>query len=339
MDQNGADRNTADHKGTILSGRVRLARNLADVPFLAAQTHEQALHVLRRAFDSVKDAGFVLYPVAQMSQVTKLSLVEKHLISIDLAKQNDGALLKKPDDDRLSVMLNEEDHIRLQCILSGTQLKEAYGFLNDLDDKMAAKLPFAFDKKLGYLTACPTNVGTGMRASVMLHLPALTISGQIGGLLKTIGKLGITVRGLYGEGSTAAGQLYQVSNQVTLGISETTILHNIEIVVRRIVELENEVRQKLAAANHAAFEDRVYRALGTLENARVLSAKELMAMASEVKMGVSAGIVDSCSHTVLDDLMVSMQTGCLQQRAQKELNSQQRDEYRALLVRQALSRK
>ena len=336
MDNKNSDWSTAGHKGTVLSGRVRLARNLADVPFLAAQDHEQAQDVLHRAHNAVKNLGYVLYPVSEMTSTEKLALVERHLISMDLMKQLDGGLLKLPYDDRISVMINEEDHIRLQCIMPGTQIKEAYDLLNELDDAMAEKLPFAFDKRLGYLTACPTNVGTGMRASVMLHLPALTISGQIGGLLKTISKLGITVRGLYGEGSVAVGQLYQVSNQVTLGISEMTILHNIDVVVKRIVELENEVRQKLLQGNHAAFEDRVFRALGILENARVLTAKELMAMASEVKMGVSAGIIDSCNHATLDDLMVSMQAGCLQQRAKKELTSQQRDEYRALLVRQAL---
>jgi protein arginine kinase len=260
--------------------------------------------------------------------------VEKHLISPDLAKSPVGGVALR-GDNVVSIMINEEDHLRIQCLLPGLQLQRALDIVNSYDDLIESEMPYAFHEDYGYLTSCPTNAGTGMRASVMAHLPALVNSGQIGRVLAAIGQFGLMARGLYGEGTQAVGNIFQISNQVTCGLAEEEILKNLSSVVERIVAQERTVLREMSDKNRHHLEDKVFRALGILKNARVLTSSEAMALLSDMRMGVSAHLVD-IKPSVLTELMVSIQPGALQKSAGKPLDGFERDLRRALVVRNRL---
>ena len=230
----------------VLSSRIRLARNLADIPFPQAMDkidRDSVIHGVYRSIagsDSPIGEEFQFLSMKDLSHVDRQILVEKHLASPDLMKYHERSAILVNWQEECSIMINEEDHIRLQCILPGYQLKRGLDYLDNIDDIIEAQLPYAFDPNLGYLTSCPTNLGTGMRASIMLHLPILATTGQMKAMLQTLAKIGVTVRGLYGEGSEVMGDIYQISNQITLGASEEEIISNLEIVTKQIVKKENK---------------------------------------------------------------------------------------------------
>jgi protein arginine kinase len=233
-------------------------------------------------------------------------------------------------------MLNEEDHIRLQCITSGFNLDETYDLANKLDNLLEEKLDYAFDEKLGYLTACPTNIGTGLRASVMLHLPALSMNNEMVRILNVVGQVGMTIRGLFGEGSKAEGDLYQISNQVTLGLSEEEIINNLKAVVAQIIDREQWSRQQLMKGYKYELQDKVYRSLGVLRSAVLLNSKECLNLISNVRMGVEMGIIKDVDVQVLNSLLVETQPATLQLISNVKLSEKDRDFNRAKLIRKKL---
>jgi protein arginine kinase len=326
----------------ILTSRVRIARNIQDTPFPILQTDSHSNQVIESTTTAlqspeVKQIGsFEVLRCDSMSALERNVLVEKHLISRDLADQvKHGAVALTPSEV-LSIMVNEEDHLRIQCIMPGLRLGEAWEQASHLDDALESHLPYAFHEKFGYLTACPTNVGTGIRASVMMHLPGLVISGQINRMLSAVSQVGLAVRGIYGEGSEAAGNIFQVSNQVTLGETEEEIIGNLESIVNQLIDHERNARRALFQSNREALEDRVCRSFGILAYARRMDSKETLQRLSDVRLGIDLGIIKGVSASILKELMVMTQPAFLQKYYCKELSPGERDVRRAALIRERL---
>ena len=321
-----------EQNAIVLSSRVRLARNLSHLPFPNQMTAEQAEEVIRRAKDAAGSRLSCL-PFNTLPDLEKQALVEEHLASPVLLQKKTPCALLLSDDRTVSVMVNEEDHFRIQSIVPGLDLQEAYRKADETDDLLESKLNFAFDEETGYLTACPTNVGTGMRASVMLHLPAMTANHQINGLIASVGKSGFAVRGMYGEGSQAEGDLYQISNQITLGITEQETLRQLQSVTEQIIERELELRRAMAEQNRSELCDMVWRAYGAVSYAQIMSTKEFMTLASRLRLGVSMGMLPQVTPELLNRLMTEVQPASLQKRCGKALSAAERDFERANLLR------
>ena len=281
----------------VLSSRVRLARNLKGIPFPARADEKQQEEVLLQCKKAILESGSTLadtvkyIDLSAMQDYEKQAIAERHLISPQMmdARIKRGLLLS--DDNRLSILLNEEDHIRIQAMAAGFDLDACYSLADRVDDLMEESVEYAFDEQIGYLTCCPTNAGTGMRASVMVHLPGLTISGTINQMIDSLTQLGVTVRGLFGEGSKAAGYLYQISNQLTLGAAEEDILEKFKQIVESVIGKEREMRSRLYHKEKYKLEDRLMRSYGILSHAVLLSSEEAMKRLSDVRMGIELGII------------------------------------------------
>jgi protein arginine kinase len=326
----------------VISTRIRVARNLGEYPFPLLATDSQAEAIIedvRRAIQHPafrKLGNFELLRCKNLTELERNVLVEKHLISPNLAEEvRHGAVVLR-DDEAISIMINEEDHIRLQCIVPGLEISSAWQMANHLDDALEQTLNYAFDEKRGYLTACPTNVGTGIRASVMMHLPGLVITNQIHRILQAISQVGLVVRGIYGEGSEAVGNLFQISNQLTLGQSEPEILGNLQVVAKQIIEHERQARRQLMRENREQLEDRICRSYGILSYARRIDSKETMQRLSDVRLGIDLGIIKGVSSRILKELMVMTRPAFLQKYAGQELTSGERDWRRASMIRERL---
>lgn len=318
----------------VISTRIRLARNIADYPFPSRLDNKRKIELNEKIKDAIAEKEKLSF--TQMKTLTRsqiVSLAERHLISPEFASDSDGRALLLSENEDISIMLNEEDHIRLQVMKSGLSLTEAYELADKIDSEINEKLVFAFDEKLGYLTQCPTNLGTGMRASVMLHLPALTACGQIGSLATTVSKLGLTIRGAYGENTAAMGDLYQLSNQVSLGISEKAAIDNLKTITLQLAAQERTAREDMAKSIDT--QDAVFRAYGILKSARLLSTKEFMSLISKVRFGVVAGMIKTDIKSI-NELMVSMQPATINAFVGKTLTPEERDIERAKIVREKL---
>ncbi|MBS3943609.1 MAG: protein arginine kinase [Dethiobacter sp.] len=337
MDGNGPE---AD---TVISSRVRVARNIEGIPFPYLASDEQTAAVQEQVARTVADSEdhfsqFCYQRIAEMSRQEKQVLVEKHLISPFLSREaHNGAVLLRRDE-AVSILINEEDHLRIQAILPGLQLEEAWQEANLYDDLLEQSINYAFDECYGYLTACPTNVGTGLRASVMLHLPALIMTNKINRLLGALSQVGLAVRGLYGEGTEIIGNLVQVSNQITLGLPEEEILRNLYGITRQIIEQEQQARQALLNSSRIRVADRSWRALGLLHYARIMSSQEAMQLLSDVRLGYDLGIITGLDRKLLNELLVIIRPACLQLLAGKVLSVEERNLERPLQIRNKLSR-
>lgn len=326
----------------VLSSRIRLARNIKGYRFPHVMDKEESNRIIQECSSAVMESStalardFCLVRLSELNPADRLSLVERHIISPAVAENAEGSAILVNQDNTVSIMLNEEDHIRLQVIYAGLQLKEAYDIASKIDDVIEEKVDYAYDQKLGYLTACPTNIGTGMRASVMIHLPALSITGSINGVLNAVAQVGLTIRGMYGEGSDVQGNIYQISNQVTLGLSEEDIISNMVAVTRQIIDQEKAARKKLQDNNMVQIEDNVWRSLGILKNARILSSKECLNLISNVRLGVDLGIIDNINLVMLNELTINTQPGTLMKIEGRELDANSRDIKRAQYVREKL---
>jgi len=327
----------------ILSSRVRVARNFEGIPFPMIQSDQQASQVIelvRQAISSPEHATQIgEYEVLQCSNMDLIDrqvLVEKHLISRDLAEEQKHGAVALRKDEVVSVMINEEDHLRVQALMPGLMLREAWEVANALDDVLEQRIPYAYLENFGYLTACPTNVGTGIRASVMMHLPGLVLAGQINRMLAAVSQVGLAVRGLYGEGSEAFGNLFQVSNQITLGESEEEIIGNLTSVVNQLVDHERNARHLLIHENRVGVEDKVCRSFGILAYARRIDSTECLGRLSDVRLGIDLGIIKGVSAGILKELMVMTQPAFLQKYYKQELNPVERDIRRATLIRERL---
>ena len=323
-----------DHNDIVISTRIRIARNLADYPFPVRLDNKSKIEVnekIRDALDGKENLTYTELKTLTRSQI--VSLAERHLISPEFASNSDARALLMSDNEDISIMLCEEDHIRIQVMKSGLALKEAYELADKIDTQINHWLKYAFEEKHGYLTQCPTNLGTGMRASVMLHLPALTAKGQIGSLASTVSKLGLTIRGAYGEGMSAMGDLYQLSNQVSLGISEKSAIDNLKTITLQLAAQERAAREETSKSIET--EDAVFRAYGILKSARILSTKEFMSLISKVRLGAVLGMIKTDLKTI-NELMVSMQPATINAFVGKTLSLEERDVERAKIVRERL---
>lgn len=318
--------------GTVISTRVRLARNLEGYPFPShLKGEKQAKEIIRLVSSGFSRLDeFKLYYMDSISDEQAVCLMENHLISPQLIKNKrfSAALINR--EENVSVMLNEEDHLREQCIVKGLDLKLAYDTMSEIDNRIASSMKFAFDEQLGFLTACPTNLGTGLRASVMQFLPALTVNGVMPKVIRSISRLGLTVRGVYGEGSEAEGYKYQISNEVTLGVTEEEILSQVEEVVKKVCELEEAERRNLMQGTSALeIQDECLRAYGILTNCAKISTREFIKLSAKVKLGACLGYINIDDVSQIDDLSVKLTPSNINAAAGKQITPLERDVYRA----------
>jgi len=326
--------------GAVLTSRIRLARNLRRHPFPGWAKRDEraaALELLRPAVESLpamKDA--FSNELGSLSSVQKQVLVERHLISREHAARGDGSAAVIERRQSFSIMLNEEDHLRMQSIRPGLQLSSAFQALSELDTQLESSLEYAFDNSMGYLTTCPTNLGTGLRASAMVHLPGLVLSDQIGQVLQAVNKIGLAVRGIYGEGTESLGHLYQISNQSTLGESEETIIRRLERVISQVAMHEQNAREKLLEEDPEMVADKIGRAYGVLRHAHIIDSKEALNHLSLLRLGATLGYLKRDIVITCDSLLMDIQPAHLQLHSGRKLSPEERDSIRAEIVRSRL---
>ncbi len=333
-------RGTGPESDIVISSRIRLARNLAAFPFTnRASPHQKAEieNLLRERIGRLDlDPKLAYLNVPGLSALDRQFLVERQLISRELASAEGPRGVAVGPRETVSLMVNEEDHLRLQVMRSGFALDEVWQDIDKVDDLLEQRVSYAFSEEFGYLTACPTNVGTGMRASVMLHLPALVLAKQIEKVFRALQKINLAVRGLYGEGSRASGDFYQISNQVTLGKSETTILSEIREVIPQIITYERQARQTLVRESRQSLQDRVSRAFGTLCSATMMTSEETMDLLSSVRLGINLGLLEDITIPTVNELFIHTQPAHLQKLMGASLDGEERNAARARYLRQRL---
>lgn len=331
---------TGPSSDIVMSSRIRLARNLADYSFShwASKKEQQAvLHLAKEvimASKKLKDSLFL--EIGKLDNIDKQFLVERHLMSKEHMIDAENKGLSVTELEIVSIMINEEDHLRIQVMKSGFDLRQAWQMINDIDNELSNSMDFAYSENFGYLTACPTNTGTGMRASVMLHLPSLVMTKQIGKVLQAITKLSLTTRGLYGEGTEASGNFFQISNQVSFGHKEEDIIDNIERIIKQIVDHEQGARDVLFSQDREVLEDRIWRAYGTLKNAHIITSNETIDLLSLIRMGVDLGLIKELDRTLINELFIITQPAHLQKIEKKKLTPNERDVKRAEIIRDKL---
>jgi protein arginine kinase len=325
----------------VISTRIRLARNLKDFPFPCRLSEQGSQKVIEKVKNALKNSNspiaseFSFIKMEALTPQQSVSLVEKRLVSPEFISNTNGRALLLSKDEKLSIMINEEDHIRLQVITDGLSLEQAYDTADKLDTLLDENLDFAFDEKLGYLTQCPTNLGTGMRASVMLHLPALERSRAISRIAGNLSKLGLTIRGAYGEGTEPKGSLYQLSNQVTLGISEKAAIENLKNITEQLIAQESQARERLCSS--IEIRDAVSRSLGLLKTALVMTHDEALKLLSNVRLGIVSGQIENISTETIDKLMIAVEPATLTVNSKRNLSANERDTERAEMLRKAFN--
>ena len=331
--QNGKD------SDVVISSRVRLARNLDKIPFKTRASKEDMQKVLNKIEEITPSLGYGLkfLKLKDIDDITKLTLIEKHVISPDFAidKEEIGAILIN-EEENICIMINEEDHLRLQVFSSGMDLENLKNLIVEIDEKIDGLLDYAFSEQYGYLTACPTNVGTGMRASVMVHLPALTLTGNITKVLNVVNGFGMNIRGIYGEGTQSQGDIYQISNNQSLGITENEIIKNLKTITEKVIEQERLARKYLAK-NQIELEDRVYRAYGTLAFSKKLTSEECRNLMSIIKLGTDLGIIKELNDSKVSKINLYTQVGNLQKNLGNNLDAYERDIKRSEVIKQIIS--
>ncbi len=319
-----------------ISSRIRLARNLREYPFPDRMSDAQKAEVIEKVKAAISNSSkkLLFVNLSELSELDLVSMVERHLISPDFADKQRGRALAVSEDESISIMINEEDHLRIQVILPGLCIEEAYRIAEEIESELSLYLNFAFDRNLGYLTQCPTNLGTGMRASVMMHLCAMTETRSVSRIAANLQKLGIAIRGTYGEGTDATSSLYQLSNQVTLGISEESAVENIRNIALQLSETEKLTRENLMQSME--YQDKISRSMGILLTARLISYNEAVRLLSNVRLGICEGIIDNVSVETVDKLIVNIQPASLMRREGRKLTPQERDKIRAELIKSTL---
>ncbi|MGE4412658.1 MAG: protein arginine kinase [Candidatus Caldatribacteriota bacterium] len=326
----------------VISTRMRLARNIKGIPFPFKASNEQLKKVLVESKNLLKNkkyfSNFKIIKINDLNKTDIQFLVEKRLISIALAQLNNPycAFIYKPDE-AISIMINEEDHFRIQCMLPGFRLNKGWEIINDCDNQVMQDIEYAFNENEGFLTCCPTNVGTGLRASVMLHLPALFILDRLNKIMNSISEMGYAVRGFYGEGTDFQGSLFQVSNQVTLGLNEEEIIENLASVIKGMIEEEVKAREELMINSRHKMEDLVMRAYGVLTNARIISTREALDLLSTIRFGIELGILSKIGYDTINRLMLIIQPGYIQLLKSKIMREEERDLSRAELIQEFLN--
>lgn len=335
-------RGSGPESDIVISSRIRLARNLANFPFIRRCTDHDRLSIeqsLRDKFDATDILSDLMYlNIGDLETVDRQFLVERQLISRELADADGARSVAIDGNEQFSLMVNEEDHLRIQLMKSGLDLDNAWAQINDMDDRIESCVDYAFHDRLGYLTACPTNVGTGMRVSVMLHLPALVITQQIEKVFRSLQKISLAVRGLYGEGSQAMGDFYQISNQITLGRSEKALITQVGDVVPVIIDYERRAREFLVDKSHKDLHDKVSRAYGILCTAQTISSEETMHLLSSVRMGINLGLISDVEIPTINQLFIQTQPAHLQKIRGTELGSDDRNIERAIYLQRFLGK-
>ncbi|MCP4582652.1 MAG: protein arginine kinase [candidate division Zixibacteria bacterium] len=326
----------------VLSSRIRFARNIADFKFPPSadtDTRDKIIEFVKGSFQSadlLNEGEFFLS--SDINSLDQSFLVERHLISPEFMKGGTGRGVFIDNSENLSIMVNEEDHLRLQAISAGLSMNECWEMANEIDTRLAKKMDFAYDDKFGHLTSCPTNVGTGLRASILIHLPGLVLTREIDNVISRISKVGLVVRGFYGEGTDVLGNLFQISNQTTLGRSEEEIIDSLAKVTQQIIEYELKSQETLMQDAADQIEDKVWRSYGILKHARVLNSGEVMNLLSALRLGVSLKLIDKVSLDQINELLIVTQPAHLQKYYEKEMDNNERDMIRAGLVRERLSK-
>lgn len=326
--------------GPVVSSRIRLARNLEDrsFPGWASEEENHAVWLQSKAIFDALETPFISFGMEETSTLDKELLFERHLVSNELSQQDDSCGVFVTQDECLSIMVNEEDHIRIQSLQAGLNLQKAWEAADKIDDQLEEQLTYAFSPRLGYLTSCPSNVGTGLRASVMLHLPGLVLMDEMTPVINGISKIGLAVRGMWGEGSEAAGNMFQISNQITLGRKETDIIGHLEQIVLELIDHELNARQRLMEKQSLLVEDHVARAVGLLSHAKLMTSAEALNLLSALRLGTDLGLLDQLSPKELDTLFISIQPAHLQKLENLDLDADSRDAVRATMLRDYLKR-
>ena len=324
----------------VISSRIRLARNLSDVMFPVKMVPQDAVDIIstfrEAAFQSAFLREMFLFEIDKISEIERVFLLERHLVSQDFIKEPQGKALFLRRDEVCSIMVNEEDHLRIQVVKSGFDLDNAWELASKIDDEFGRNVEFAYSDELGYLTSCPTNVGTGLRASCMLHLPGLIITKRVGQILQLLAKLSYTARGFLGEGTQAVGNFFQISNQATLGTSEQEIVASMKGIIKQLMSQEIEARGYLMSRHRVLLEDKIWRSAGILKGARLISSAESLTHLSLLRLGLDLGIVDGIGAEELNNLIVNIQPSHLQHKYKKQLEHSDRDMLRAMLLRGCL---
>lgn len=329
---------TDEHGDIIQSTRIRLARNLFSFPFPSAAGETDLFAVVEKVQEACGRVklleGAAFFPIEHLDSVSAKVLVERRLISPAFAEATHPCMAVVDGTETLSIMVNEEDHLRLQSLQPGQALREAWRNISRLDDELSEQLDYAFSYEFGYLTACPTNTGTGMRASILVHLPALSLANRVEKLIRDLAPSEIAVRGFYGEGTEVIGHIFQISNQLTLGRSETAIVNRLEIVANKFMEMEREARENLLHEKSRVLEDKIHRAYALLKAARLMSSLEFMNHLSMVRLGVDLGLLDGVRARALNELMIFTQPAHMQKRHENLANPEHRDALRAQIIRE-----
>jgi protein arginine kinase len=336
-------RGSGPESDIVISSRIRLARNLADFPFIRKCSEQDRATIeatIRERLGQVAELKNIVYvDVAGLETVDRQFLVERQLISREHAEAEGARAVAIDAHEKFSLMINEEDHLRIQVMKSGLDLDMAWQQIDHIDDLIEEHVTYAFHPQKGYLTACPTNVGTGMRVSVMLHLPALVITRQIDKVFRSLQKISLAVRGLYGEGSQAMGDFYQISNQITLGRPEAELIRQVQDVVPVLIDYERRAREFLISESENDLHDQVSRAYGVLCTAHTISSEETMHLLSRVRMGVNLGLIDNVEIPTVNKLFIHTQPAHLQKLRGIELDTADRNIERALYLKRHLQRK
>ena len=334
---------TGKDSDIVISSRIRLARNIKGIPFTTKCKPEDLEKVINIMNNEVNSLGYglKLFRMDKIDNVTKLSLIEKHLISPEFVAKTEKSITQNlkaillNDDENICIMVNKEDHLRIQVFSVGLDLENLKNLIVEIDEKIDEACHYACDRKYGYLTTCPTNVGTGMKASVMVHLPALTITGNINKVLQIVNSFGMNIRGLYGEGTQSLGNIYQISNNQSLGLTEDEIVKNLNIITSKIIEQERLARKNLTK-EPLELEDRICRSYGILTNARKLTSEECLKLWSDVKLGMDLGIIEGLTDLKVNKIRINSQSGNLQKYLGNNLNAYERDIERPKIIKQII---
>jgi protein arginine kinase len=330
---------TGNESDVVLSSRIRIARNINNIPFVNRYTKEDSkkvLNILKNAIDKI-GYGLKVIELKDMDDITKITLIEKHIISPEFAyNKNESCAIAINEDENICIMINEEDHLRIQVFEAGLELQNSLNLLMEIDKKLEPLIGYAFNEKYGFLTSCPTNVGTGLRASIMVHLPALTKTGNIRKILEIVNSFDMNIRGLYGEGTEAKGDIYQISNKQSLGISEQEIIKNLKIITDKVIEQERLAR-KILSKNEINLEDKVYRAYGILTNCKKISYDECENLLSDVKLGTDLGIIKELNDLKVLKLQLYTKPANLQKYLGEILDEYTRDIKRAEIIKKIIN--
>lgn len=324
----------------VLSSRIRLARNLETFPFPNRAKDEELDDINNIIIEKIKNINLLddssIYRMNELPHIDRQILVERHIMSHEMTKKEHSMVIVNDEED-ISILVNEEDHLRFQVMASGLQLKNCWKTIDNVEDSFEKELKFAFSSEFGYLTSCPTNVGTGMRASVLVHLPALVITKHINQVLKGLDNIGMAIRGYYGEGTDAIGNFYQISNQITLGKIEEEIVDNIDKIILQIIDNEIKAREILHKDLKTTLEDQIYRAYGILKNARIISSNEATELLSTLKLGVDLNLCSDIEKSMINELLIFTQPFHLQKRKKSTMEPKERDIARASIIRSRLN--